>query len=93
MLIAQVLQSALEETQLPSGCLELLSAEQGYIRDLVTQDHYLNLVIPYGRPSLVQQVVVVNSTSVKVSGQLLPHWSASGISRYGSAMILDSRVL
>jgi len=37
---------------------ELMAAEQGVvIRDLVTQDQYLNLVIPYGRPSLVQQVV------------------------------------
>jgi len=35
---------------------ELMAAEQGVvIRDLVTQDQYLNLVIPYGRPSLVQQ--------------------------------------
>ena len=56
--IVTALQSALVETGLPVACLELLEAEQGAsIRDLVTQDQYLNLVIPYGRPSLVQQVV------------------------------------
>jgi glutamate-5-semialdehyde dehydrogenase len=92
--IAQVLQSALEETQLPSGCLELLSAEQGAIvRDLVTQDHYLNLVIPYGRPSLVQQVVRLSTAPVLKSamGNCYLYWSASGSLDMVQAMILDSR--
>ncbi len=91
--IAQVLQSALEETELPSGCLELLSAEQGAIvRDLVTQDHYLNLVIPYGRPSLVQQVVRLSTAPVLKSamGNCYLYWSASGILDMALGMILDS---
>lgn len=91
--IAQVLQSALEETELPSGCLELLSAEQSAIvRDLVTQDHYLNLVIPYGRPSLVQQVVRLSTAPVLKSamGNCYLYWSASGILDMALGMILDS---
>jgi glutamate-5-semialdehyde dehydrogenase len=56
--IVQSLQSALQQTGLPVACLQLLPCEQGAsIRDLVTLDQYINLVIPYGRPSLVQQVV------------------------------------
>ncbi|MEA5514094.1 glutamate-5-semialdehyde dehydrogenase [Nodularia sp. UHCC 0506] len=56
--IANVLQIALEEEGLPPGCLELIKAEHGAsIRDLVTQDKYVNLVLPYGRSSLVQQVM------------------------------------
>ena len=91
--IAQVLQSALEETELPSGCLELLSAEQGTIvRDLVTQDHYLNLVIPYGRPSLVQQVLRLSTAPVLKSamGNCYLYWSASGSLDMACGMILDS---
>jgi glutamate-5-semialdehyde dehydrogenase len=56
--IANVLRSAIEEVGLPPGCVELITAEHGAsIRDLVTQDKYLNLVLPYGRSSLVQQVM------------------------------------
>jgi len=91
--IAQVLQSALADTQLPSGCLELLSAEQGAIvRDLVTQDHYLNLVIPYGRPSLVQQVVRLSTAPVLKSamGNCYLYWSMSGSLDMALGMILDS---
>ncbi len=91
--IAQVLQSALADTQLPSGCLELLSSEQGAIvRDLVTQDHYLNLVIPYGRPSLVQQVVRLSTAPVLKSamGNCYLYWSASGSLDMALGMILDS---
>lgn len=92
-MIAQVLQSALEDTELPSGCLELLSAEQGAIvRDLVTQDHYLNLVIPYGRPSLVQQVVRLSTAPVLKSamGNCYLYWSMSGTLDMARGMILDS---
>lgn len=91
--ITQVLQSALEETELPDGCLQLLSAEQGTIvRDLVTQDHYLNLVIPYGRPSLVQQVVRLSTAPVLKSamGNCYLYWSMSANLDMTLEMILDS---
>ncbi len=87
------LQSALEETGLPGGCLELLEAEQGTsTRDLVTQDLYLNLVIPYGRPSLVQQVVRQSTVPVLKSamGNCYLYWSTSGSLEMVSWMILDS---
>ena len=91
--IAIALQSALEETGLPPGCLELLAAEQGVvIRDLVTQDQYLNLVIPYGRPSLVQQVVRQSTAPVLKSamGNCYLYWSVSGSLNMARWMILDS---
>ncbi|MGB0560854.1 MAG: glutamate-5-semialdehyde dehydrogenase [Spirulinaceae cyanobacterium] len=56
--IAQTLQDAIAESQLPPESLLSISAEQGIsIQDLVAQDDHLNLVIPYGRASFVQQVV------------------------------------
>jgi glutamate-5-semialdehyde dehydrogenase len=91
--IALALQSALEETGMPTGCLELMAAEQGVvIRDLVTQDQYLNLVIPYGRPSLVQQVVRQSTAPVLKSamGNCYLYWSVSGSLDMARWMIIDS---
>lgn len=87
------LQLALEETGMPVGCLELLEAEQGTsTRDLITQDQYLNLVIPYGRPSLVQQVVRQSTAPVLKSamGNCYLYWSTSGSLEMVLGMILDS---
>ena len=91
--IALALQSALEETGMPVGCLELMAAEQGVvIRDLVTQDQYLNLVIPYGRPSLVQQVVRQSTAPVLKSamGNCCLYWSVSGSLDMARWIIIDS---
>ncbi len=93
VVIAKVLQSALEEAGMPPGCLEIVEAEQGsLIRDLVTQDQYLNLVIPYGRPSLVQQVVRQSTAPVLKSamGNCYLYWSLSGSIDMARGMVLDS---
>lgn len=91
--IAQALQAALDEAGLPDGCLQLLPPEQGAsIRDLVTQDRYLNLVIPYGRPTLVQQVLEQSTAPVLRSamGNCYLYWSATGSLDMVRSMILDS---
>lgn len=91
--IARILQTALEESGMPLGCLELVEAEQGgLIKDLVTQDSYLNLVIPYGRPSLVQQVVRQATAPVLKSGMgnCYLYWSLSGSIDMARWMVLDS---
>lgn len=91
--IAQALQTALDEVGLPDGCLELLPSEQGTsIRDLVTQDRYLNLVIPYGRPTLVQQVAQQSTAPVlkAAMGNCYLYWSATGSLDMVRWVILDS---
>ena len=91
--IAQALQDALDEAGLPAGCLEILPSEQGAsIRDLVTQDRFLNLVIPYGRPTLVQQVVQQSTAPVLKSamGNCYLYWSATGSLEMVRWVILDS---
>lgn len=93
LVIAQALQNALEDAGLPEGCLELLPSEQGAsIRDLVTQDRYLNLVIPYGRPTLVQQVMQQSTAPVLKSamGNCYLYWSATGSLDMVRGVILDS---
>lgn len=91
--IAQALQEALEDVGLPPGCVELFPSEQGAsIRDLVTQDQYLNLVIPYGRPTLVQQVMQQSTAPILKSamGNCYLYWSATGSLDMVRWVILDS---
>jgi glutamate-5-semialdehyde dehydrogenase len=91
--IANALQMALDEVGLPSGCLELLPSDQGAsIHDLVTQDRYLNLVIPYGRPSLVQQVMQISTAPILKTaiGNCYLYWSAPGNLELARWVILDS---
>jgi glutamate-5-semialdehyde dehydrogenase len=91
--IGEVLMSAIDEVGLPSGCLQVLPPDRGAsIRDLVTQDQYLNLIIPYGRPSLVQQVVRLCTTPVLRSamGNCYLYWSPTGSLEMARWMILDS---
>ncbi len=93
LVIAKALQIALDEAGLPAGCLQLLPSEQGTsIRDLVTQDRYLNLVIPYGRPTLIQQVMQQSTAPVLKSamGNCYLYWSATGSLDMVRWVILDS---
>ena len=79
-IIAQALQVALEEVNFPAHCLQFLPSEQGYsIEDLVTQDQYISLIIPYGRPSLIQQVTQIATAPVLKSaiGNCYLYWSLS----------------
>jgi glutamate-5-semialdehyde dehydrogenase len=91
--IAAALQSAVNEVGLPEHCIELMPSDQGAsIRDLVIQDQYLNLVIPYGRPSLVQQVIRQATAPVLKSamGNCYLYWSISGGLDAVRWVILDS---
>ncbi len=92
--IAKALKSALDETNLPGGSLQLLSTEGGsaVVRDLIVQDRYLNLVIPYGRPSMVQQVMRQSTAPVlkTAMGNCYLYWAVSGGLEMVRSMILDS---
>ncbi|WP_019509214.1 glutamate-5-semialdehyde dehydrogenase [Pleurocapsa sp. PCC 7319] len=79
--IAAILKKALAATDLPLGSVENISPDLGIsIPELVTQDRYLNLVIPYGRPSLVQQVAEQATATVlrTTMGNCYLYWSVSG---------------
>jgi glutamate-5-semialdehyde dehydrogenase len=79
--IAQILQTAIEEVGLSKDCLQFISAERGgSIQELITQDQHLNLVIPYGRPSLTQEVLQIATAPVLKSamGNCYLYWSSSG---------------
>jgi glutamate-5-semialdehyde dehydrogenase len=92
-IIAETLQFAIEDAGLPGVCIQLLPSDQGdLIRELVTLDRYVNLVIPYGRASLVQQVVRQATAPVlrTAIGNCYLYWSPSGSLEVARSMILDS---
>jgi glutamate-5-semialdehyde dehydrogenase len=91
--IASVLQNAIAEIGLPAGCIEFISSEHGSsTRDLVTQEQYLNLVIPYGRSSLIQQVVRQSTVPVLKSaiGNCYLYWSLNSSLEMARWTIIDS---
>jgi glutamate-5-semialdehyde dehydrogenase len=91
--IADILQGAIEDANLPPDCLQLMPSEQGdLIPELVTQDQYINLVIPYGRPRLVQQVMRQATAPVlrTAIGNCYLYWSPTGSLDIARWMVLDS---
>lgn len=91
--IAQIIDQALASTNLPPNSIATISADLGIsVQELVTQDRYLNLVIPYGRPSLVQQVAAkATATVLKTTiGNCYLYWSQTGNLEPTRQMIVDS---
>lgn len=91
--IVSALQSALEQTDLPVDCLSNLGGDEGTsLKDLITQDRWINLVIPYGRPSLVQRVIQQATTPVLKTGMgnCYLYWAVSGKLDTVRWVILDS---
>ena len=79
--IANILQETLAATDLPINSVTAIFPDMDIsVQELVTQDRYLNLVIPYGRPSLVQQVAEkATATVLKTTiGNCYLYWSVSG---------------
>lgn len=91
--IINALQNAITEVGLPAGCVEIITSEHGAsVRDLVSQEQYLNLVIPYGRSSLVQQVARQSTAPVLKSamGNCYLYWSPNGSLEMVRWVIMDS---
>ncbi len=92
-IIAKILQNALNNTKLPPDCLLAISSDSGTsIQELVVCDQYLNLIIPYGRPSLVQQVIEQATAPVLPTaiGNCYSYWSSSGDLELMRKIIVDS---
>ena len=91
--IAEILQKALAAAELPTDAVTAVSPEMGIsVQELVTQDRYLDLIIPYGRPSLVQQVAeLATATVLKTTiGNCYLYWSVSGDLELLRRVIVDS---
>lgn len=91
--ISHLIKTAIQETELPSSCVEVISPDMGSsIQDLVVRHRDLDLIIPYGRPSLVQQVAEQATASVlrTAIGNCYLYWSASGNLNLIRRMIVES---
>ena len=91
--IANMIQNALAETNLPTDCINSISPDgESSIQELLTQDRYLDLIIPYGRPSLVQKVTEQATAPVLRTsiGNCYLYCSATGDLELIRHMIIDS---
>jgi glutamate-5-semialdehyde dehydrogenase len=91
--IVSLLQQGLEESGLPPAGVTNFCCDQGMpLAELLTQDHWINLIIPYGRPSLVQKTVKQATVPVLRTGigNCYLYWSASGAVDTVRWMIIDS---
>ncbi|WP_338461031.1 glutamate-5-semialdehyde dehydrogenase [Synechococcus elongatus IITB7] len=92
--IVSVMQEALESTELPTTSLILLPEDDPdtSLSALVTQDQWIDLVIPYGRPELVQQVARLATAPVLRTsmGNCYLYWASGGELETVRWMILDS---
>jgi glutamate-5-semialdehyde dehydrogenase len=92
-IILEALQAAIDSQGLPRDCILSLTSEQGdAARSWLLQADGVDLVIPYGRPSLVQQVVKQATVPVlpTTMGNCYLYWSATGLVDTVIQMVLDS---
>jgi glutamate-5-semialdehyde dehydrogenase len=92
-MLIRILQDALDSADLPIGALQLLPSDQGdFTRELITRDRDVNLVIPYGRASLVQQIIRQATVPVLKTaiGNCYLYWSPSASVDSARWMIVDS---
>ncbi|MBD2257342.1 glutamate-5-semialdehyde dehydrogenase [Pseudanabaena sp. FACHB-2040] len=91
--ITQILHRALDRVNLPEDCILSLSSDQGdAARTQLVQSEGVDLIIPYGRPSLIQQVLRQATISVlpTAMGNCYLYWAASGELETVFKLILDS---
>lgn len=91
-IIVDVLQGALEKAGLPMDSLLLLPGEVGSLSALLSQGNDLDLVIPYGRPSWLQQVIRQSVIPVlpTAMGNCYLYWGSSAPLETVRWMIIDS---
>ncbi len=91
--ITQIVQDCIVTANLPQSCIQLIPSDWGDVqRELVSLDHYVHLVIPYGRASLVQQVMKQSTAPVLRTsiGNCYLFWSITGNEDMVRHVILDS---
>lgn len=92
-MMTDVIQAVLEDADLPQGCVQLIAASEGEtLRELLTLDDYINLVIPYGRSSLIQKVAKQATVPMLTTamGNCYLFWSLTGSVDHVQHMIVDS---
>jgi glutamate-5-semialdehyde dehydrogenase len=92
-IILQVIHRCLDQLDLSPACILSLAEDHGdAARAWLLQDPGVDLVIPYGRPGLVKQVIRQAAVPVlpTAMGNCYLYWSASGSLETATLMVLDS---
>jgi len=91
--ITEIIQEALEDVGLPVDCVSGLPCDSSpSLEELLTQENYVNLIIPYGRPSLIGRVSQLATVPVlrAAMGNCYLYWSPSGDLELARQVIIDS---
>ena len=92
--ITEIIQEALEDVGLPVDCVSGLPCDSSpSLEELLTQENYVNLIIPYGRPSLIGRVSQLATVPVlrAAMGNCYLYWSPSGDLELARQVIIDSQ--
>jgi len=90
--IANIMRDVLIDRGFPEACIA--SVPRGVpIKELIVQEKYLRLVIPYGRPSFVQQITKQATVSALpiAMGNCYVYLSATANLDFAKSIILNSR--
>jgi glutamate-5-semialdehyde dehydrogenase len=92
--IATALKSGLEKVDLPANAVQLIDSTPSLLYELVTHTQQVNLVIPYGRPSLLHQVTQQATVPILPAaiGNCYLYWGANGDLDLVRHAIYDSHV-
>ena len=92
--IETALKAGLEQVNFPQHAVQLIDVDRGVLSELLTHTQQVNLVIPYGRPSLIHQVTQQATVSILPAaiGNCYLYWGANGDMELVRHAICDSHV-
>jgi glutamate-5-semialdehyde dehydrogenase len=92
--ISIALRIGLEQANFPSNAVQLVNSSPSILYELLTHTQQVNLVIPYGRPSLIHQVTQQATVSILPAaiGNCYLYWGANGNLDLVRHAICDSHV-
>lgn len=92
--ISIALKIGLEQADMPPNAVQLVNSSPSILYELLTNTQQVNLVIPYGRPSLIHQVTQQATVSILPAaiGNCYLYWGANGNLELVRHAICDSHV-
>jgi glutamate-5-semialdehyde dehydrogenase len=92
--IVNALHQGLEQADLPLHTIQMISSSPSVLYELLTQTKYINLAIPYGRPSSIEQVYRQATVPVLPAaiGNCYLYWGVNGNADLVRHLIGDSHV-
>ena len=92
--IVTALKSGLEQAGFPPDAIQLIDSNPRLLYELVTQTQQVNLVIPYGRPSLIYQITQQATVPILPAaiGNCYLYWGANGDLELLRHAICDSHI-